>query len=365
MVDINAFRSRPDWMSGKAIKGMIKHPGNKNKPHYNTLMRVAEQMAGTTGLDDPASGPGGFVQGLLPTGKVRMNEWDAGLVNLLNHVGRGDFSVTAPVMPDMSKDVWRDRIRGTSIQEINRGNIPKEGSLNNFTYRLNRTDAEFSPEELLAYARAYWLNKRTGISGGIRPTKADSHLRGGGYNNNTFGDQYKPFLEGQHFDMSGFGSIFGDAEIRQGDAAEALREWDIDTDSLLASDPPYEGEPSTYSNNYSLQQYLRALDERIQEGQPVVAFDAGAASDLYADLGLTPQIINRFDTSGTKKKEVKIKPEMVATNIEGFDALDTLNRFEHSKFVPNSQQQRDLFDFTLSEPQNAFDYGWAVLKASQ
>jgi len=151
--------------------------------------------------------------------------------------------------------------------------------------------------------------------------------------------------------------------LRQGDAADALNEWDINLNNLLASDPPYENQPSSYSENYDIQRYLSALNERINEGQPIVAFDSADAASKYADLGLNTQIMIRPDKSGAKAESRGDMAEMVATNIEGFDPLETLSRFGHSRFVPNKTKQGNIFDFTLSqETPTPFEHGWAVLK---
>ena len=358
MVDINAFRRNPNWLRGKGISSFIKHPGNKNQPHYNTLMRVAEQMAGTTGLDDPASGPGGFVQGLMPTGQVRMNEYDAGLVNMLRHLKNTEGGLTIPFSQydsDMTPAKWREDVRGATLRAIQQGNLPKKGSLNYYLHKIKQ-GIPLTPIEEYEMAQMYYMNKKTGFQGMVRmPT---------GYNNIPSGT-LTPFKTGEDVNFLDYQPIFENVELRQGDAADALNEWDINLSNLLASDPPYENQPSSYSENYDMQRYLSALNERINEGQPIVAFDSADAASKYADLGLNAQIMIRPDKSGAKAESRGDRLEMVATNIEGFDPLETLARFGHSRFVPNSRQQRDLLDFTLSEPQDAFEHGWAVLKGSQ
>ena len=35
--DIAGLKASPDWMQGKRIPSYVKHPGNKNKPHYNII----------------------------------------------------------------------------------------------------------------------------------------------------------------------------------------------------------------------------------------------------------------------------------------------------------------------------------------
>jgi hypothetical protein len=356
--DIAGLKANPDWMRGKAIPGYVKHPGNKNKPHYNTLGRYAAQQAGTTGIQDPASGPGGFIQGILPEGTSQMNEWDVGLHNLTQQVKQGGFTVPFDEGP-MDKQRWMDDIRGTTISQINLGNLPNQGSLNNTLHRLRQglDWNDMTPEEKVAFARIYYKNKKTGRQGGIRA--------GTGYNNNTAGS-LRPFNVGQVDDLSHYAPLFADTELRQGDATEALREWDVDTDKLLTSDPPYEGEPSTYSGNFALQGYLRELQERLEEGQPMIAFDSAEVAPLYADIGLEPQIMNRPDNTAPTGKHRGIKPEMVAFgNIEGLEPLELLSRFGHNKYAPDSKQQSELLDFELSEPQNAFEHGWAVLKQEE
>tara|TARA_R110001632_G_scaffold1200_4_gene4914 strand:- start:7689 stop:8780 length:1092 start_codon:yes stop_codon:yes gene_type:complete len=353
--DIAGLKASPDWMQGKRIPSYVKHPGNKNKPHYNTLGRYAAQQAGTTGIQDPASGPGGFVQGILPEGTSQMNEWDVGLHNLTQQVKEGGFTVPFDEGP-MDKKRWMEDIRGTTKREIERGNLPNEGSLNNTLHRL-RQDLDWkdmTQEEKVAFARIYYKNKKTGMQGGIRATT--------GYNNNTAGS-LRPFNVGQVDDLSHYAPLFAETELRQGDATEALQEWDVDKDKLLTSDPPYEGQPSTYSGNFALQGYLRQLQERLEEGQPVLAFDSAEVAPNYADIGLDPQIMIRPDNSSAQAKGRGPKPEMVAFgNIDGLDPLEVLSRYGHKKFVPDSKEQTELLDFELSEPQNAFEQGWAVLK---
>ena len=353
--DIAGLKASTDWMRGKAIPSYVKHPGNKNKPHYNTLGRYAAQQAGTTGIQDPASGPGGFIQGILPEGTSQMNEWDVGLHNLTQQVKQGGFTVPFDEGP-MDKHRWMDDIRGTTISQINLGNLPNQGSLNATLHRLRQglDWKDMTAEEKVAFARIYYKNKKTGRQGGIRAIT--------GYNNNTAGS-LRPFNVGQVDDLSHYAPLFADAELRQGDATEALREWDVDTDKLLTSDPPYEGEPSTYSGNFALQGYLRELQERLEEGQPMIAFDSAEVAPLYADIGLEPQIMNRPDNTAPTGKHRGIKPEMVAMgNIEGLEPLELLRRFGHNKYAPESKQQSELLDFQNSEPQNAFEQGWAVLK---
>ena len=109
--DIAGLKASPDWMRGKGIPSYVKHPGNKNKPHYNTLGRYAAQQAGTTGIQDPASGPGGFVQGILPEGTSQMNEWDVGLHNLTQHVKKGDSLFR------LTKDRWTNSVGWMTYEE--------------------------------------------------------------------------------------------------------------------------------------------------------------------------------------------------------------------------------------------------------
>jgi len=334
--------------------GYVKHPGNKNKPHYNAIMRYFANQAGTTGLQDPASGPGGFQAGLQAPGKVQMNEWSKGLHNLTDHVKRGNFKVPFDEGP-MDKKRWMDEIRGATITPVRRGEIPHEGSLNDFLLQIMQGLEldDMTPEMREAFAKIYYKNKKTGFQGGVREIT--------GLNNNPSGD-LAPFQRGQTDDLSRFAALFENAELRQGDATEALREWDIDLNSLLASDPPYENEPSVYSGNFALQSYLRELQERLEEGQPLVAFDSADVAGRYADIGLDPQIMTRKDASAAKGKAVD-KPEMVAVgNIEGLDPLEVLERFGFTGFIPDYEEEEDEGLFRFSEPQNAFEYGWAVLK---
>ena len=105
-------------------------------------MREGARLAGTTGLDDPASGPAGFLQGLLPQGEVNLNEWDKGLTNLLDHVQQTPGGLDIPFSSmfegqQMNKPKWMDEVRGATIQRINRGEEPKQGSLNHYIWMIN------------------------------------------------------------------------------------------------------------------------------------------------------------------------------------------------------------------------------------
>ena len=338
--------------------GYVKHPGNKNKKHYNAIMRYFANQAGTTGLDDPASGPGGFQAGLRAPGKVRMNEWSKGLHNLTHHVQnqpRGGFKVPFDEGP-MDSERWMDEIRGATILPVRRGVIPHEGSLNDFLLQMMQGLEldDMTPEMREAFAKIYYKNKKTGRQGGVRELT--------GLNNNTAGS-LGPFNRGQIDDLSRFAALFENAELRQGDATEALREWDIDLNSLLGSDPPYENEPSVYSGNFALRSYLRELQERKEEGQPIVAFDSADVIERYKDAGFEPQIMTRFDNTSNKPEFRGPKPEMVAIgNIEGLKPLEVLERFGFTGFIPDYEEEEDDGLLRYSKPQNAFEHGWAVLK---
>ena len=361
--DIKRIKASPDWLRGKRMFEGVKHPGNKNQPKYNALTRRAVDLAQTTGLQDPASGPGGFLQGILPEGKVQMNEYDPGLFNLLEQIQNTEGGLTIPYDRfggSMDKNRWMDEIRGSTITQMKRGEIPFAGdpmpSLNHFLSILNERGLEnMTPEEKRQMAIIYYINKHTGSQGGIRiPT---------GLNNNTAG-ALKPFFDAEPLNLLGWQNLLQNTELRQGDATDALREWDIDRNVLAVSDPPYEGEPSVYSDNWELQAYLKQLEERMQEGQPILAFDSWQAAPFYADMGFEPQQIMRRDTSGrhpNAKREPKF--EMVAAaNIPGFDARSILSSIPKlSRFVP--QAQKGLLDYLKSESQNAFESAWGIVKS--
>ena len=356
-IDLRALRNHPDWFKGKRNPLMVKHPGNKNKKQYNTIMREGARLAGTTGLDDPASGPAGFLQGLLPQGEVNLNEWDKGLTNLLDHVQQTPGGLDIPFSSmfegqQMNKPKWMDEVRGATIQRINRGEEPKEGSLNHYIWMINN-GIELDAAQKLGFAQAYYMNKKTGLQGGVRPSKE------GGYNNNTAGD-LRPFKQ-PDLNLLDFQSLFENANIRQGDAGEALNEWDINRKNLLASDPPYEGEPSTYSNNYDQMRYLRALLERHEEGQPIIAFDSAASNAMYEDMGLDTHTIIRPDNSAAKAKHRGDKLEMVATNIDGFDPIKTLRQHGHERFIPKSNEQSKLGEWVSEKSKDPFETSWDSL----
>ena len=356
-IDLRALRNHPDWFKGKRNPLMVKHPGNKNKKQYNTIMREGARLAGTTGLDDPASGPAGFLQGLLPQGEVNMNEWDSGLTNLLDHVQQTPGGLDIPFSSmfegqQMNKPKWMDEVRGATIQRINRGEEPKKGSLNYYIWMINN-GIELDAAQKLGFAQAYYMNKKTGLQGGVRPSKE------GGYNNNTAGD-LRPFKQ-PDLNLLDFQSLFENANIRQGDAGEALNEWDINRKNLLGSDPPYEGEPSTYSNNYDQMRYLRALLERHEEGQPIIAFDSAASNAMYEDMGLDTHTIIRPDNSAAKAKHRGDKLEMVATNIDGFDPIKTLRQHGHERFIPKSNEQSKLGEWVSEKSKDPFETSWDSL----
>lgn len=357
MVDINAFRSRPDWMSGKArLSGMTKHPGNKNKPHYNAIMRAAQMLAGTTGLDDPASGAGGFLLGMMPTGQVNMNDYDSALMNVMRQIQGTEGGLVIPYSRyggAMDKPTWNSDIRGSTITRINRGELPQEGSMNYYMHKI-RQGIPLTPDEEREFAIMYLMNKQTGFQGGIRTET--------GYNNYTPGS-LKRFTDAQDISLAQYQPLFANANLRTGDAADALREWDINDMNLLGADMPYMNEPSTYGIGFDTGRFVSALSERNEEGQPIVAFDSMDAADLYRDIGLDVEQIMRYDGTNPDAAKRGYVPEMVATNIEGLSPRNVLQGFGYHKNIP--QQQKDLLDWTTKKSADPFDYGWAVLKGSQ
>lgn len=97
-----------------------------------------------------------------------------------------------------------------------------------------------------------------------------------------------------------------------------------------------------------------------------MAFDSVFPIEQYKDIGLDTTIINRPDNSGANPSLRGDKLEMVGVanipNMDGHSINELLQNHGYGRFLPKENKQTDLMDFMMSEPQNAFEGGWAVLK---
>ena len=94
---------------------------------------------------------------------------------------------------------------------------------------------ELDAAQKLGFAQAYYMNKKTGLQGAVRPSKE------GGYNNNTAGD-LRPFKQ-PDLNLLDFQSLFANANIRQGDAGKASPRTSVGIIAATeAVQPPGSGE---------------------------------------------------------------------------------------------------------------------------
>ena len=91
-------------------------------------------------------------------------------------------------------------------------------------------------------------------------------------------------------------------------------------------------------------------------------FDSEHAQPFYEDIGIDTTLIGRPDmTAPTAADRKKLVPETV-----GVANIDDFNASSINDIIGRDHPQFKLLDdeglFRFSEPQNAFECGWAVLK---
>jgi len=306
----------------------------------------------------------------LPIGGGDYNELDAGtaaLIEALSNQGTEgidiDWSMLQGLNDQELKDHWRTKIRGPNMTERKRGDVVSPDTLAYFDSVMR--DGEPRSESMrLAQALNLFRNKRAGHVGQIRHNKIPHEGMVWPSNPPDVPTMRTlPTME----NLLNYREPLQNVNVRQGDGAEALGEWDIRGKNI--NDPPYAGEPGTYGVGFDPRPMMGQLEERIQEGQPTLAFDSAKNIEAYKDIGLDTTIINRPDNTSGNTEMRGDKLEMVGVaNVENFDGHSInqlLENHGYGKFLPKENSlQRELgeWDFENSEPQNAFEQGWAVLK---
>tara|TARA_R110000824_G_scaffold3689_3_gene17429 strand:+ start:690 stop:1853 length:1164 start_codon:yes stop_codon:yes gene_type:complete len=371
--DMAAIRRDLSGLTGQ--EPLVRHSGQKSKAHYRMMQRRALDASGAEGLMSPFGGIGGDVI-TSPGIPAYWNELDRGNVALIDAVRDQDASgmhinwddyIVDDVIPF---DAWKDHIRGPNLTQWKGGAEIDPRSMAHFLEIMHQTDGILTPQQAWEYAQATFKNKRLGWRGNIRTDKSGRHP------NNTpdtalMGLDAKTLLPKKTTSLIGgenlrnFKNVFQNVQTRHGDAAEALEEWPWLKNYLQVDDPPYEGEPSTYSSNFDLERYLPRLAERAEEGQPILAYNAASEADRYRDLGLDVAEIWRDDQSAPDIKNRGLKGELVATanlgDLTAHDLADIIARTDKFKHLSkDAVEDEGLFGY--SEPQNAFECGWAVLK---
>ncbi len=354
-------------MSGRlGLEPLVRHTGSKNTPHHRMIERNLAQ--GQDRIQVPYGGPANEFFNILPQMGGDYNEMDiptAALVEAVkNQSPQGtniDWSMTQGLDDQELKDLWRTDIKGPNFTERKRGDPVPPDTLAYYD-TLIRDGVPLTYDQRIAMALNLYRNKRAGHVGQIRHNKTP--FEGMVWPSNAPDVSTMRSLPPSE-NLLNWREPLQNVNVRQGDGAEALAEWDID--GLLVNDPPYYGQPGTYGVGFDPRPMMAQLDERIQEGQPVLAFDSAKNIEDYKDIGLDTTIIQRPDnTSGNTKKRGPV-PEMVGVaNVEDFDGHSINQLMEnhgYGHFLPKeSSAQSALLDFELSEPQNAFEQGWAVLK---
>jgi hypothetical protein len=353
-------------MSGRfGLEPLVRHTGSKNTPHHRMIERNLAQ--GQDRIQVPYGGPANEFFNILPQMGGDYNEMDiptAALVEAVkNQSPQGtniDWSMTQGLDDQGLKDLWRTEIRGPNFTERKRGDPVPPDTLAYYD-TLIRDGVPLTYDQRIAMALNLYRNKRAGHVGQIRHNKTP--FEGMVWPSNAPDVTTMRSLPPTE-NLLNWREPLQNVNVRQGDGAEALAEWDID--GLLVNDPPYYGQPGTYGVGFDPRPMMAQLDERIQEGQPVLAFDSAKNIEDYKDIGLDTTIIQRPDnTSGNTKKRGPV-PEMVGVaNVEDFDGHSInqlLENYGYGQFLPKEGSQTALLDFENSEPQNAFEHGWAVLK---
>lgn len=360
---------RADLTGQLGMSPIVRHTGSKNKPHYRMLQRNALARAGATGIQTPFGGPANDILNVLPQGASDYNELDFGtaaLVDAVKNQGNEGMTVDWSMLQGLSdqelKDYFNRYIRGPNMTERRAGASIPDDTLTHFTALL-RDRPYLTDEQRQRYALALYRNKRAGWRGQVRYAKTP--FEGMQFPSNPPDVPTMRNLPTSE-SLLNYRDPLQNVNVRQGDGAEALAEWDIDNNKLLINDPPYSGEPGSYGVGFDPRPTLRQLEERIQEGQPVIAFDSIAPIEQYKDIGLDTTIINRPDNSGANPSLRGDKLEMVGVanipDMDGHSINELLQNHGYGRFLPKENKQTDLMDFMMSEPQNAFEGGWAVLK---
>jgi len=368
---------RRDFSGQRGQEPVVRHSGQKRKPHYRMMARrAADAVEGLRGQQIGHGAVGGDILN-LPGLPAQYNELDRGQVALVEalrdqdasgmHINWDDY-IEDDVIPF---DTWKDRIRGPNLTQWKGGAEIDPTSMAHFLEIMHQTDGILTPSQALEYAKATFKNKRLGWRGNIRTDISGRHP------NNTpdtalMGLDPKTLLPKSPTSLIGgenlrnYRNLFQNVETRHGDSADAYDEWETDRHTLLQDDPPYEGEPSTYGTGFDLPRLLRRLQERREEGQPILAYNSAEALDRYLDAGFDVAEIWRDDQSGADIKRRGKKGEIIATgnlgDLTAHDLADTIagtDAFKHLSKDP--VEDENLFDFFRSE-QNAFEQGWAVLK---
>jgi hypothetical protein len=362
---------RADMSGAKGMAPIVRHTGSKNKPHYRMVQRNFADKAGIDGLQVPYGGPANDILNILPQGSSDYNEMDAGtaaLVEAMSNQGTQgidiDWSMLQGLNDQQLKDHWRTQIRGPNVTERKRGDAVPPDTL--AYYDTLMRDGEPRSESMrLAQALNLFRNKRAGHVGQIRHNKVGNEHEGMLWPSNPPDVKTMQSLPSME-NLLNYREPLKNVNVRQGDGAEALAEWDIDNKAGVINDPPYSGQPGTYGEGFDPRQMFRQLEERIQEGQPVLAFDSIDPIEQYKDIGLDTTVIQRPDNVSGNPEKRGPKPEMIGVaNVDDFDGHSInqlLQTYGYGKFLPKEGSQTALLDFELSEPQNAFEQGWAVLK---